>query len=501
MPDQFLHGIEIIEVDDGIRPIRTVRASIIGVCGTAPNSAPGTAATLVTGNVVLNTAIQYTAVDVGIAGNQVTVKYTDPLDVNQVLAVSVIGSAIDVSLATDASGVITSTAALVITAVNANVDAAALVTAANWSTSDGSGVLVAQRALSLSGGVDEPFPLNTPVLCTNRPAASRLDPSSVGGGTLPDAMDGIYDQAGAVCVVVRVDEGVDDAATITNILGGVDGATGVYTGLHCFESARDALGVVPRILIAPGFSNDLSVANELNQIAESIKAVSVIDGPDTTDEAALQYAAGFDSARLYMIDPWVRVRQPDGAYVSKPGSPRVAGLIAKSDQDTGYWASPSNQVINGVVGTTRAVSWSIGDPSTRANILNEGRVATVVYEGGYRLLGDRSLSLDSKWQFLNARRVADMLNESVMLSQLYALDRQITLRFKDVVAGSVNSYIRQLMSQGALKDGRCIPNEELNTPEAEANGNVYFDMQFRIYYPAEHITFRSALISGQVSDF
>ncbi|EGJ20123.1 tail sheath protein [Cereibacter sphaeroides WS8N] len=36
MPDQFLHGIETVEIDNGIRPIQTVKSSIIGLVGTAP---------------------------------------------------------------------------------------------------------------------------------------------------------------------------------------------------------------------------------------------------------------------------------------------------------------------------------------------------------------------------------------------------------------------------------------------------------------------------------
>ncbi len=32
----FLHGIEIIEIDNGIRPIQTVASSVIGIVGTAP---------------------------------------------------------------------------------------------------------------------------------------------------------------------------------------------------------------------------------------------------------------------------------------------------------------------------------------------------------------------------------------------------------------------------------------------------------------------------------
>ena len=38
MPEQFLHGVEVVELDDGIRPIRTVKSSVIGLIGTAPDA-------------------------------------------------------------------------------------------------------------------------------------------------------------------------------------------------------------------------------------------------------------------------------------------------------------------------------------------------------------------------------------------------------------------------------------------------------------------------------
>lgn len=38
MPEQFLHGVEVVEVDDGLRPIRTAKSSIIGLVGTAADA-------------------------------------------------------------------------------------------------------------------------------------------------------------------------------------------------------------------------------------------------------------------------------------------------------------------------------------------------------------------------------------------------------------------------------------------------------------------------------
>jgi hypothetical protein len=36
MAETFLHGVEVLEIDAGPRPIQTVRSSVIGIIGTAP---------------------------------------------------------------------------------------------------------------------------------------------------------------------------------------------------------------------------------------------------------------------------------------------------------------------------------------------------------------------------------------------------------------------------------------------------------------------------------
>ena len=38
MPEQFLHGVEVVQIETGARPISTVRSSVIGLIGTAPGA-------------------------------------------------------------------------------------------------------------------------------------------------------------------------------------------------------------------------------------------------------------------------------------------------------------------------------------------------------------------------------------------------------------------------------------------------------------------------------
>lgn len=46
---EFLHGVEIIELDNGTRPIKTVKSSVIGLVGTAPKG-PVNVPTLIMGS-------------------------------------------------------------------------------------------------------------------------------------------------------------------------------------------------------------------------------------------------------------------------------------------------------------------------------------------------------------------------------------------------------------------------------------------------------------------
>ena len=190
MPEQFLHGVEVIEIDDGARPIRTVRSSVIGLIGTA-----------------------------------------------------------------------------------AQADAAK-------------------------------FPLNTPVLI----AGSRKQAAGLGKtGTLPAAIDAIFDQAGALIVVVRVKAENDRAKATANIIGGIDDKTGAYLGVQALLAAQSVVGVAPRLLIAPGFTQDKAVVAEMVSIARRLRGVIIADGPNSNDAAALEYRKNFGSDRVYLVDPWVQV--------------------------------------------------------------------------------------------------------------------------------------------------------------------------------------------------
>lgn len=323
-------------------------------------------------------------------------------------------------------------------------------------------------------------------------AAGEAVPAST---FLSTGVRGIYAQnPGALVVMVRTDPAGPQVGDPDEFWGqqAADG----------FLMAESVVGVKPRILVHLETNTTLSEINALlgplTAVAKRLRAVMVLDGPGGSFAAMQTFANGLtgDRDRMYLVSPGVQ--GPGGAGKA---SPYVAGLISRMDNERGFWWSPSNQRINGITGTTVPVDFALGDSSSLADLLNGEHIATIVRKDGFRLWGNRTLEkTDPKWRFLSVRRIADILNDTLLENHLWAVDRNITRTYLENVADGVNAYIRQLVALGAILGGRCIPSPELNTPESISLGHVHFDFEFTPATPAEKITFRSALVNDYIEE-
>lgn len=468
MSETFLHGVQVLEVDTGARPIRTVRSSVIGLVGTGDSD--GVKATCEIG--ATNSGIKFTAVADGTA--QLGVSIVKPNSNNASLTVTASSGLVTISLATDGSAVATSTASQVIAAVNANVDAAALLTASLRTGSNGSGVAPTVGLSSLGGGVNPTFPLDRPVLVTSPTGLDAI----LGADTyLGKALEAIYKQAGAVCVVVRT--------------GSVSGDATDMTGVYALKRAQADLGYIPRIVVA---EDAAAAIEDVKSVADSLRAIVAIGlgGEAVTATDATDWMDNNGNERTYVI--WPNINGGEDP------APFVAGLIAKSDNDRGFWWSPSNQEVFGITSLDKPVDFQLGDTTSLANILNEGGVTTFIRKGGFRLWGNLTGSVDPKWQFLSVRRTADIINDSILDAHLWAVDRNITKTYLEDVSASVNGYLSTLVNLGAIIGGRCWPDPDLNSPANIALGKVYFNFDFTPPYPAQTVTFRSILTNGYLSE-
>ena len=323
------------------------------------------------------------------------------------------------------------------------------------------------------------------LITTEREAIAAFGADSA----ITKACQAIYTKAKAVIVAIGVPKLEDAALQTSAIIGGVL-ASGKRTGLQALLDGKSLFNAQPRLLIAPGHTATQAVATALDGLAQKLRAIGIIDGPGTTDEAAMAYADNFGSRNLFMVDPGVQYWDTGLSQTADaPGSAWVAGLFAWTDAEYGYWASPSNKEFVGITGTTRAVEYLDGDETCRANLLNNANITTIIRDDGYRLWGNRTLSSDPKWAFVTRVRTLFILMDAVQAGHKWAVDRSITKTYVKDVTDGLQAFMSDERNRGALINFEVYPDTELNTASQIAQGKVYWRIRFTDVPPAENPNF------------
>jgi len=342
------------------------------------------------------------------------------------------------------------------------------------------------------------FPLNTPVLVTNVIAALGKAGTQ---GTLRKALTAIGAQTKPITVVVRVEEGADDAETTSNVIGTVT-ADGKYTGMKALLAAQAKLGVKPRILGAP-FLDTQPVATALVTTAQALKgfAYAYASGAKTKEEATT-YRKQFAARELMILWPnFLAWDDTTSATVEVPAVAYAMGLRAKIDNDTGWHKTLSNVAVNGVTGIAADVSWDLMDPATDAGYLNEQEVTTLINQDGYRFWGSRTCSDDPLFAFENYTRTAQVVGDSIAQAQMPVVDGPLNPSLARDIIESINGKFRQWVSLGYLIGGASWFDPEPNTTDVLKAGQAYIDYDYTPVPPLENLTLRQRITDRYLADF
>lgn len=329
------------------------------------------------------------------------------------------------------------------------------------------------------------FPTDVPILINGR----ITEAAGLGNnGTLMDAIRSALYKIGAYVVFVRVEEGVDAAATLANVLG--DAALG--TGVHALRRAKALTGKEPTLIAVPGFTSGDGVTkppvvSELETITEELEAIAFVDGPDTDDATAIAYRQLINSQRIMVVDSKrLEYDAESGNLIPMPGSSYAAGLQAWVDETIGVQHSLSNKPASaGVEGWSR-----ISDYPKQSNLLNENAVSTIVNFGdGPVFWGNRTATGDDLWQFLSVRRVADFVNKAIRRGFLEFVDKPFSAANIKFMHESGNAMLRKLKAQEIILGGKMWLDPELNTPEDMAAGKLVWSLDLEPPAPMEDIGF------------
>ncbi|AYN26405.1 phage tail protein [Buttiauxella sp. 3AFRM03] len=472
-----VHGIDMQTAGGNIYPIATVQTAAMGIVGTAPDSAGAVAASLITGTSILDNVMTWSATSrfPGMLGNglSVTAVLGDTTITETAAAFS--AGVLTITLVAPA-GVSTTTAAQVVDVVNA-LETPGILAALSGT---GAGIVTPFQKVPLTGGMDEPFPLNTPfVIYGSQTQADLLGTA----GTLHTAISEIFEQTGALVVGVRVDEGATSPEAIANIIAGID----------IFLSAQAAVSVTPKILITPEFSEDDGVGKKLESVATQLRAVTYLDSlPMATPASVIQRRALYGE-RVEILRPRLKVTNAKGEKIYRPASAYTAGLRARIDDELGWWWSKSNQAMYGFEGLEQIDSWSIGDENTVANQLNMNGVSTIINYGGSRHWGNRNCSIDPLRWFEVAVRTDDILRDSIQSGLFPYMDRPLDIMLANDAVASVTAYLKEQKDLGAIHGGTAWLDPEINTAETILAGHLYVDYDYGFKSPTERITCRVRL--------
>lgn len=553
----FLHGIETIEKNVGGVPITVVKSSVVGLIGAAPIfMQPGIAAPW-------NPQGQYAV------GAQVL---DSNMNVQQCTVGGITGAAAPVwatalNVVTAADGAVSWKCVQLANKTSSgaapgvgSLNEAVLVGSSNGAGNFGvpvQGYLLsyALQLLQAEGGgqviainVFNPWVHNTSV------ANQQLQLPATGTQILNLGQMGVFDftitnQAGTVTYNYGKDYAIDwvngiltipnnsaiaagellsasysycDPTKVTDsqIVGAV--TAGVYTGAQCLLTTFQSMGFFAKVLIAPGFSQDQTVAQALDAIAQKIRAMDCLDLPSGTsvasaiaDRAVTNSSFFTSSFRSILCFPQQEVQDtglvPTGVTLSPAGtaiqnaatgttvlplSIFEAAAIQARDIADGYWWSPSNQPVDGSLGPDVPLYSSFVDASSDSNQLNASGICTVLngYGTGMRTWGNRSAAYPTyttPQQFICVRRTLDVIEESIQLASLQFQDAPITNGLIRRVLKSVNNFIRTLIARGALVPGSQViylPGD--NPPAQIAAGQIIFRPDVMPPTPAERITYQ-----------
>ncbi|ABE58734.1 phage tail sheath protein [Chromohalobacter israelensis] len=346
---------------------------------------------------------------------------------------------------------------------------------------------------------DKTFPLDRPALVTNVDTAIGKAGTQ---GTLKDTLTTIGQQSKPVIVVVRVAEGIDDEETTANVIGTTT-ETGQRTGLQALLTAKQKLGVTPRIIGVPALDTQ-PVATALVPVLQQLRAFGYVyaQGCETiTDVTA--YRDEFGARELMVIWPQFEAFDTDdAATVTVSPVPVALGLRAKLDQEVGWHKTLSNVVVNGVTGIDRDVFWDLQSPNTDAGILNTADVTTLINQGGYRFWGSRTCAgPESLFPFENYTRTAQILADTVAEAHLWAVDKPLHASLaRDIIEG-VNAKFRELKNLGLIVDGSAWLNEDLTTETSLKAGKLRIDYDYTPVPPLEDLGFQQRITDSYLADF
>ena len=284
----------------------------------------------------------------------------------------------------------------------------------------------------------------------------------------------------------------------TDIIGGVDGTTGAYTGLELINTVFPKFRKIPGQVVAPGWSHDSGVAAVMHAKAGNInghfKAVAVVDiDSDTvvkyTEVAATKNANNLTDEQLIVC--WPKVSLGGVEYWL---SSQVAALNCQVDAaNEGIpYASPSNKNLQMDSAVANGEVVELG-PDQAGYLNSQGIVTALNFVGGWKCWGNRTGCYpgvtDVKDAFIPIRRMFNWVANTIILTYWQKVDFPTNRRLTETIIDSMNIWLNGLSARQFLLGGRVELLEEENPVTDLMDGITKFHVYLTPPSPGKELDF------------
>lgn len=286
-----------------------------------------------------------------------------------------------------------------------------------------------------------------------------------------------------------------EAVTKEDIIGAYDPTTGAETGMELIRQIYPRFGIVPSVLLAPGYSQIPEVGIGLSAKAANIngvfKGIALLD-LDTekarkyTDCKDVKEESGFASEFCYPLWPSFQVGTLIFAASAVVGA--LISYVDASNDDVPY-VSPSNKIM-GITGTCLADGTEVIMDQDQASAVNAFGVATAFNSNGWRLWGNYTGAYpavtDAKDMWLPVRRMFNWQGNAFIQTYLSKVDDPMNQILVESVVDSENIRCAALAPDKWA--GARIEYAAEDNPNTDVlAGKMTFRQRIAPYTPAQEI--------------
>lgn len=286
------------------------------------------------------------------------------------------------------------------------------------------------------------------------------------------------------------------AVTEEDIIGAYDLETGKETGIELIRQVYPRFGLVPGLLLAPGWSHKPNVGAALMGKCEGIGGVfrsECLLDLDTSQTkkymecAALKSLTGYTDEHAIILWPKLTMQGKIFYYSAVYGA--LTSYYTAVNGDVPY-IYPSNKLLN-VDGAVLEDGMEIMLDQTQAAELNGEGIVTVINDNAWKSWGNNTGcypdNSDPKDRWIACRRMFSFVANYFAISYKDRLDGSMERRTVDDLVNSFNIWGNSLVASGMCAGLKMEFRDEDNNFSNILEGYIKVRILFAPYTPAEYI--------------